>query len=190
MLRVTWCYVDFDGSVRNEYTQTVVRVVRRDTRPPWDVLCDSGSYVSRRNDTTWSTIGTHLSVLHYAILHVRSTQFVPKRHQCNVFMAEAKGLCRSIIEHPPMHTPRQESRVGQTAATATAAFVPLVIRCASNPHFLARVASARALAALVPPTEAPDVIIELLGRLPEDEADPAIAMSAGASAHNHIHGEK
>ena len=89
-----------------------------------------------------------------------------------------------------MHTPSQGSRVRQATATATTAFVPLVIRCASNPHFLARVASARALAALVPATEAPDVISELLSRLPENEAGPAIAMSAGASAHNHIHGEK
>eukprot|EP00903_Cladosiphon_okamuranus_P018216 g16755.t1 len=80
------------------------------------------------------------------------------------------------------------SRVGQVAATPTAAFVPLVIRCASNPHLLARVASARALAALVPPTEAQDVIIELLSRLPKNEADTTIAMPAGTSAHNYMHG--
>lgn len=99
--------------------------------------------------------------------------------------------CRSSSSDYPLHahTLRQGSRVGEAAAT-TAAFVPLVIRCASNPHFLARVASARALAALVPPTEVPDVISELLGRLPKSEADAVIAMSAGAGYHNHVHGEK
>eukprot|EP00752_Nemacystus_decipiens_P004263 g3894.t1 len=80
------------------------------------------------------------------------------------------------------------SRVDPAVATATAAFVPLVIRCASNPHFLARVASARALAALVPPTEAPGVMSELVSKLPVDEADNAIVVSPGVSAHNHIHG--
>lgn len=89
--------------------------------------------------------------------------------------------------YPAVRTPWQGSRVGQAAATA--AFVPLVIRCASNPHFLARVASARALAALVPPTEAPEVISELLSRLPKNEADADVAMSAGAGVHNHMHGE-
>lgn len=76
---------------------------------------------------------------------------------------------------------------GHTTSTATAAFVPLVIRCASNPHFLARVASSRALAALVPPVQAPEVITQLLGKLPKNEAE---ARSRGAGAHNHMHGEQ
>lgn len=65
--------------------------------------------------------------------------------------------------------------------------MPLVIRSAGNPHFLARVASSRALAALVPPAEAPGVVGELLNRLPTGEADAAASGAAGS--HNHTHGE-
>ena len=74
--------------------------------------------------------------------------------------------------------------------TTTAAFVPLVIRSAGNPHFLARVASSRALAALVPPAEAPGVIGELLNGLPKGGgAGAATASSAAEGSHNHLHGE-
>lgn len=75
----------------------------------------------------------------------------------------------------------------QATATPTEAFIPLVIRCASNPHFLARIASSRALAALVLPAQAPGVVSQLLGRLPKNEME---AISAGAGAHNHMHGEQ
>ncbi|CAM9221310.1 unnamed protein product [Ectocarpus fasciculatus] len=82
----------------------------------------------------------------------------------------------------------QGSRIGaprQDAATPTEAFVPPVIRCADNPHFLARLASSRALAALVPPARAHSVVMDLLRRLPKSPPD---AESAGPGAHNHVHG--
>ncbi|CAN0359727.1 unnamed protein product, partial [Scytosiphon promiscuus] len=67
-----------------------------------------------------------------------------------------------------------------------APFIPLVVSCAENPHFLARVASARALAALVPGTRVPDVMSTLLERLPRSADDK----TAAAKGSNHIHGEK
>ncbi|CAB1101686.1 unnamed protein product [Ectocarpus sp. CCAP 1310/34] len=70
-------------------------------------------------------------------------------------------------------------------ATPTESFVPAVIRCAGNPHFLARLASSRALAALVPPARAHGVVVDLLRRLPKSPAD---AESTGPGAHNHVHG--
>lgn len=87
---------------------------------------------------------------------------------------------------PPARS-QGEGRIGALPnVTATAAFVPHVIRCASNPHFQARAASARALAALVPSTQFPGLISELLGGLPTSPRD---AKCRGAMAHNHIHGE-
>ncbi|CAM9242712.1 unnamed protein product [Ectocarpus sp. 4 AP-2014] len=80
------------------------------------------------------------------------------------------------------------SQVGacpQDAATPTESFVPAVIRCAGNPHFLARLASSRALAALVPPARAYGVVMDLLRRLPKSPAD---AESTSPGAHNHVHG--
>ncbi|CAM9200948.1 unnamed protein product [Ectocarpus sp. 13 AM-2016] len=71
------------------------------------------------------------------------------------------------------------------AATPTESFVPAVIRCAGNPHFLARLASSRALAALVPPARVHGVVMDLLRRLPKSPAD---AESTGPGAHNHVHG--
>ncbi|CAM9203468.1 unnamed protein product, partial [Ectocarpus sp. 8 AP-2014] len=71
------------------------------------------------------------------------------------------------------------------AATPTESLVPAVIRCAGNPHFLARLASSRALAALVPPDRAHGVVMDLLRRLPKSPAD---AKSTGPDAHNHVHG--
>ncbi|CAM9580084.1 unnamed protein product, partial [Ectocarpus sp. 12 AP-2014] len=70
-------------------------------------------------------------------------------------------------------------------ATPTESFVPAVIRCAGNPHFLARLASSRALAALVPPARAHGVLMDLLRRLPKSPAD---AESISPGAHNHVHG--
>ncbi|CAM9609423.1 unnamed protein product [Ectocarpus sp. 12 AP-2014] len=80
------------------------------------------------------------------------------------------------------------SQVGacpRDAATPTESFVPAVIRCAGNPHFLARLASSRALAALVPPARAHGVLMDLLRRLPKSPAD---AESISPGAHNHVHG--
>ncbi|CAN0161291.1 unnamed protein product [Ectocarpus sp. 6 AP-2014] len=80
------------------------------------------------------------------------------------------------------------SQVGacpQDAATLTQSLVPAVIWCAGNPHFLARLASSRALAALVPPARAHGVVMDLLRRLPKSPAD---AESTGPDAHNHVHG--
>ena len=82
-------------------------------------------------------------------------------------------------------SPQGGATVAVAGLTSTAAFVPLVIQCASNPHYLARAASSRALAALVPPVRASGVIAELLRRLPKDAADDRCF---GAGAHNHIHG--
>lgn len=127
----------------------------------------------------------------YAVRSTSSYKCVNATYVC--FFGATCLYLLFVVEHfTPLYanTPWQGSRVGQAAATPTAAFVPLVIRCASNPHLLARVASARALAALVPPAEAPDVITELLSRLPKHEVDATIAMPAGASAYNHMHGEK
>lgn len=72
--------------------------------------------------------------------------------------------------------------------TGSSAFVPLVIKCGGNPHFLARAASARALAALVPPSKSPGLMLDLLRGLPKDPTD-MISMGAGAGAHNQVHGE-
>lgn len=69
-------------------------------------------------------------------------------------------------------------------ASPTSPFIPLVTSCSRNPHFLARVASSRALAALVPPTHVPGLIRTLLGRLPKS-ADDKMAATNGS---NHIHG--
>lgn len=83
---------------------------------------------------------------------------------------------------------RQEEHVtGAVSSLAvTADFISPVMRCARNPHFLARAASARALAALVPPERSPILIGELLEKLPKDVAQ---AEAEGAGGHNHIHGE-
>lgn len=84
-------------------------------------------------------------------------------------------------------SPQGEAGVTVSGLPSTAAFVPLVIQCASNPHYLARAASSRALAALVPPARASGVIVELLEGLPRDAADDRCFRPG---AHNHIHGER
>ncbi|CAM9301190.1 unnamed protein product, partial [Choristocarpus tenellus] len=72
---------------------------------------------------------------------------------------------------------------GSRETSAAADFVPMILRCRSNPHYLARVASARALAALVPPDRVPGIVADLAGGLPND---PSALLHAGA--HNHVHG--
>ncbi|CAM9102187.1 unnamed protein product, partial [Hapterophycus canaliculatus] len=71
-------------------------------------------------------------------------------------------------------------------ASPTAPFIPLVISCARNPHFLARVASSRALAALIPAAHVSGVMSTLLGRLPKSPEDK----TAAANGSNQVHGEK
>lgn len=71
-------------------------------------------------------------------------------------------------------------------AKPTAAFVPAVIRCGRNPHFLARASSARALAALVPPPESFHLVHDLMRGLPKSAEDLALQ---GAGAYNFVHGE-
>ncbi|CBJ32757.1 conserved unknown protein [Ectocarpus siliculosus] len=88
----------------------------------------------------------------------------------------------------PSCVSQRGSQVGacpQDAATLTESLVPAVIWCAGNPHFLARLASSRALAALVPPARAHGVVMDLIRRLPKSPAD---AESTGPDAHNHVHG--
>lgn len=75
-----------------------------------------------------------------------------------------------------------------TNTSTSAAFMPLVIKCGGNPHFLARAASARALAAIVSPTDSPRLILDLLRRLPQD-ATTLVSLNSTASAHNHVHGK-
>ncbi|CAM9509798.1 unnamed protein product, partial [Discosporangium mesarthrocarpum] len=79
--------------------------------------------------------------------------------------------------------PGQATSFISSPHSAAAAFIPLVKMCRSNPHYLARVASARALAALAPAEKIPSLVVELSQDLPKC---PQQLRAAGA--HNFVHG--
>lgn len=106
-------------------------------------------------------------------------------------MTSRSSELSSVTNLPQLEAATSESR----SKIKTRAFVSLVRRCGENPHYMARAASARALAALVPSTQAADTVLELLQTLPENSGGMRFSEAGSAdgrapAAHNRIHGEK